>query len=89
MILLFFCLSQTYFNSDILTLVRNMVTGAVNPNLDLQMAEGMTVTGTYETADIALERNRCRVAQISLYDGPLAEFGVSFVCHVFSCFPCI
>eukprot|EP00795_Rhopilema_esculentum_P008788 gene8788-14818_t len=67
--------SATYFNSDILTLVRNLVTGAVSPELDTQMAEGVQITGTQETPEIAAARNRCRVGQISLYDGPLSEFG--------------
>ena len=68
---------QTYFNSDILTLVRNLVTGAISPDLDTQMAEGLIITGMHETPEIAAARNRSRVAQISLYDGPLSEFGVS------------
>ena len=68
---------QTYFNSDILTLVRNLVTGAISPELDTQMAEGVPIVGTLETPEIAASRNRCRVGQISLYDGPLSEFGVS------------
>eukprot|EP00794_Sanderia_malayensis_P012086 gene12086-13331_t len=67
--------SATYFNSDILTLVRNLVTGAVSPDLDTQMAEGIPIVGTQESPEIAAARNRCKVASISLYDGPLAEFG--------------
>jgi len=67
--------SATYFNSDILTLVRNLVTGAISPELDTQMAEGVPIVGTLETQEIAASRNRCRVGQISLYDGPLSEFG--------------
>jgi len=67
--------SATYFNSDVLTLVRNMVTGSVSPELDELLAEGKQPQGSFETPEIAAVRNRCRVAQISLYDGPLAEFG--------------
>ena len=76
---LFLSSFQTYFNSDILTLVRNLVTGAISPELDTQMAEGLIITGMHETPEIAAARNRSRVAQISLYDGPLSEFGVSCV----------
>ena len=71
-------LLQTYFNSDILTLVRNLVTGAVSPDLDTQMAEGVPISGMMENPEVAASRNRCRVGQISLYDGPLSEFGVSW-----------
>ena len=61
--------------------MRNLVTGAVSPELDTQMAEGVQITGTQETPEIAAARNRCRVGQISLYDGPLSEFGVSRLCQ--------
>ncbi len=42
------------------------------------MAEGVAIVGTHENPEIAAARNRCKVASISLYDGPLSEFGV---CH--------
>ena len=67
---------QTYFNSDVLTLVRNLVTGSVSVELDELLAEGLQPEGSFETPEIAATRNRCRVAQISLYEGPLADFGV-------------
>ena len=59
-----------------MTLVRNLVTGAINPELDTQMAEGVPIVGIHERPEVAAARNRCKVASISLYDGPLAEFGV-------------
>lgn len=67
---------QTYFNGDVLTLIRNLVTGSVSSELDELLAEGKQPTGLYETQEIAATRNRCRVAQISLVDGPLSDFGV-------------
>lgn len=67
--------SATYFNSDVLTLVRNLVTGSVSPELDELLAEGKQPSGSYETQEIAAVRNRCRVAQISLFEGPLSDFG--------------
>jgi len=61
----------------VLTLVRNLVTGSVSPELDELLAEGKQPSGSYETQEIAAVRNRCRVAQISLFEGPLSDFGVS------------
>ena len=46
------------------------------------MAEGVPIVGTLETQEIAASRNRCRVGQISLYDGPLSEFGVSQMVYI-------
>jgi len=67
--------SATYFNSDILTLVRNIVTGSVSLDLDELLQEGKQPTGSFETPEIAAVRNRCRVAQLSLSDGLLSDFG--------------
>ena len=72
-----------------LTLVRNLVTGSVSPELDELLAEGKQPSGSYETQEIAAVRNRCRVAQISLFEGPLSEFGVSNKRSLYqSCEPC-
>ena len=54
-----------------------MITGSVSNQLDEMLAEGKHPHGSYETNEIAAVRNRCRVGQISLYGGALAEFGVS------------
>ncbi|XP_031572859.1 calcium-activated potassium channel subunit alpha-1-like isoform X3 [Actinia tenebrosa] len=67
--------SSTYYNGDILTLVRNLVTGGVNPVLEEQLAEGEGLKGGYEVSETSEIRCRCKISQISLYDGPLAEFG--------------
>ena len=58
------------------------MTGSVSKELDELLAEGLQPEGSFETPEIAAVRNRCRVAQISLYEGPLAEFGVkSYYCY--------
>lgn len=61
-----------------MTLVQNLVTGSVSKELDELLAEGLQPEGSFETPEIAAVRNRCRVAQISLYEGPLSEFGVKY-----------
>ncbi|XP_048590244.1 calcium-activated potassium channel subunit alpha-1 isoform X4 [Nematostella vectensis] len=68
-------MSSTYFNGDILTLVRNLVTGGVNPILEEQLAEGDGLKGGYDFPETAEIRGRCKITQVSLYDGPLAQFG--------------
>ncbi|XP_065651376.1 calcium-activated potassium channel slowpoke isoform X3 [Hydra vulgaris] len=67
--------SATYFNGDILTIVQNLVTGSVSSELDELMAEGISPSGSWETLEIAAVRNRCRIAQVDLCDGPLSEYG--------------
>ena len=39
--------------------------------------------GGYCTPSVLANRDRCRVAQVSLFDGPLAQFGVSRKSHIF------
>jgi potassium large conductance calcium-activated channel subfamily M alpha member 1 len=39
------------------------------------LAEGAGLRGGYSTPESLSNRDRCRVGQISLYDGPLAQFG--------------
>ena len=43
------------------------------------LAEGKHPAGSFENTEIAAVRNRCRIGQVSLYGGALAEFGVSRV----------
>ena len=68
--------AQTYFNPDTLTLVRNLVTGGVNQVLEEHIAEGDELRGGLDAAQTAGTRSRCKVIQISLFDGPLYQFGV-------------
>eukprot|EP00111_Clytia_hemisphaerica_P000082 TCONS_00000180-protein len=80
-----FLASATYFNQDTLTLVLNLVTGSVNPELDKILAEGKKPDGVLENESIAATRNRCRVDQLSLDDphfaamGRINEYGDLFV----------
>ena len=66
---------QTYFNQNALTLIRSLITGGATPELELILAEGAGLRGGYSTPETLCHRDRCRVGQISLYDGPLASFG--------------
>ncbi|XP_017847153.2 calcium-activated potassium channel slowpoke isoform X11 [Drosophila busckii] len=68
-------MSTTYFNQNALTLIRSLITGGATPELELILAEGAGLRGGYSTIDSLSNRDRCRVGQISLYDGPLAQFG--------------
>lgn len=67
---------QSYFNDNALTLIRTLITGGATPELEQILAEGAGMRGGYCTPAVLANRDRCRVAQISLYDGPLAQFGV-------------
>lgn len=68
-------MSASYFNPDVLTLVRNLVTGGVNQFLEEHIAEGDELKGGLDAAQTADTRSRCKIVQISLFDGPLAQFG--------------
>lgn len=59
-----------------LTLVRNLVTGGVNQFLEEHIAEGDVLRGGLDAAQTAETRSRCKILQISLFDGPLAQYGV-------------
>src|SRR5688572_30792706 len=67
--------AQTYFNQNALTLIRSLITGGATPELELILAEGAGLRGGYSTLETLAHRDRCRVGQISLYDGPLVQFG--------------
>merc|ERR1719471_2579599 len=70
-------MSTTYFNQNALTLIRSLITGGATPELELILAEGAGLRGGYSTPETLCHRDRCRVGQISLYDGPLANFGAT------------
>merc|ERR1711881_401858 len=67
--------SATYFNSNALTLIRTLITGGATPELGGILAEGNTLRGGYSTADSLANRDRCRVAQLAIFDGPFQEIG--------------
>jgi len=68
-------MSASYFNPDVLTLVRNLVTGGVNQFLEEHIAEGDELRGGLDAAQTADTRSRCKILQMSLFDGPLAHYG--------------
>merc|ERR1712130_1100603 len=68
-------MSTTYFNQNALTLIRSLITGGATPELELILAEGAGLRGGYSTPETLANRDRCRVGQISLQEGPLATFG--------------
>ncbi|OWK07491.1 KCNMA1 [Cervus elaphus hippelaphus] len=67
--------SQTYFNDNILTLIRTLVTGGATPELEALIAEENALRGGYSTPQTLANRDRCRVAQLALLDGPFADLG--------------
>merc|ERR1711963_779908 len=68
-------MSTTYFNQNALTLIRSLITGGATPELELILAEGAGLRGGYSTPETLANRDRCRVGQISLANGPLATMG--------------
>ena len=67
---------QTYFNDNALTLIRTLITGGATPELEQILAEGVGMRCGLNSNDAVTNRDRCRVAQIAIYDGPFAHFGV-------------
>ena len=73
---------QSYFNDNALTLIRTLITGGATPELEQILAEGAGMRGGYCTPSVLANRDRCRVAQLSLFEGPLIQFGVWGFCLV-------
>ena len=67
---------QTYFNDNALTLIRTLITGGATPELEQILAEGVGMRGGYSTPETLANRDRCRVAQLPIYEGPFAQYGV-------------
>ncbi|XP_076855996.1 calcium-activated potassium channel subunit alpha-1-like isoform X2 [Brachyhypopomus gauderio] len=68
-------MSATYFNNNILTLIRTLVTGGSTPELESLLGEENTLRGGYSTPETLAKRDRCRVTQVALGEGPFAELG--------------
>ncbi|KAM3834787.1 LOW QUALITY PROTEIN: calcium-activated potassium channel subunit alpha-1 [Vipera latastei] len=68
-------MSATYFNDNILTLIRTLVTGGATPELESLIAEENALRGGYSTPQTLTNRDRCRVSQLALLDGPFADLG--------------
>lgn len=77
-------MSTTYFNDNALTLIRTLITGGATPELEQILAEGVGMRGGCLSNQTLANRHRCRVAQLALYDGPLARFGDSTYGELFS-----
>ncbi|CAG5082524.1 Oidioi.mRNA.OKI2018_I69.PAR.g10148.t1.cds [Oikopleura dioica] len=67
--------SATYFNSDALTLIRTMITGGATDDLEEILAEGGILLPGPSNDQTLANRDRCRVAQLALFDGPFAQLG--------------
>ncbi|PVD37919.1 hypothetical protein C0Q70_00521 [Pomacea canaliculata] len=68
-------MSTSYFNDNALTLIRTLITGGATPELEQILAEGAGMRGGYCTPAVLANRDRCRVAQLTLFDGPFSQFG--------------
>uniref|UniRef100_A0A8C4R7V4 BK channel n=1 Tax=Eptatretus burgeri TaxID=7764 RepID=A0A8C4R7V4_EPTBU len=68
-------MSATYFNDNTLTLIRTLVTGGATPELEGLLAEEAALPGGYSSPESLRRRDRCRVAQLALSDGPFADLG--------------
>ncbi|RUS73310.1 hypothetical protein EGW08_018921 [Elysia chlorotica] len=68
-------MSTSYFNDNALTLIRTLITGGATPELEQILAEGAGMRGGYCSPAVLANRDRCRVSQISLFEGPLARYG--------------
>ncbi|XP_059162077.1 calcium-activated potassium channel subunit alpha-1-like isoform X3 [Physella acuta] len=68
-------MSTSYFNDNALTLIRTLITGGATPELEQILAEGAGMRGGYCSPAVLANRDRCRVAQISLFEGALSQFG--------------
>merc|ERR1719384_3110596 len=70
-------MSTTYFNQNALTLIRSLITGGATPELEQILAEGAGLRGGYSTPKTLNNRDRCRVGQVPIFDGPMAQLGES------------
>ncbi|XP_077999015.1 calcium-activated potassium channel subunit alpha-1-like [Glandiceps talaboti] len=67
-------MSATYFNDNALTLIRTLITGGATPELEQILAEGAGMRGGYTTPQLLNNRDRCKVVQLPVYEGPLSQF---------------
>lgn len=59
------------------------MTGGATPELEGLLAEENALRGGYSDTHTLANRDRCRVAQLALYDGPFAQLGVRKTQNVF------
>jgi len=67
---------QVYINSDLLTMVRTLTTGASVAEYEQILADGLGLSRQQSLVDVSAARNRCRVAQLSLDDSRLTHLQV-------------
>ncbi|XP_033101025.1 calcium-activated potassium channel subunit alpha-1-like isoform X19 [Anneissia japonica] len=67
-------MSATYFNDNALTLIRTLITGGATPELEQILAEGRGMLGGPASPETIANRDRCRVAQLPLYEGSFATY---------------
>merc|ERR1712088_1070282 len=70
-------MSTTYFNPNALTLIRSLITGGATQELEQILAEGAGLRGGYSTPETLQNGDRCRVGQVPIFDGPMAQLGES------------
>ena len=74
------CSLQTYFNSNSLTLIRTLITGGTNADLEEILSEGGELPPGVQIGHnrlMELLRDRCTVAQLSIGVGVFQQFRVS------------
>ncbi|XP_041065189.1 calcium-activated potassium channel subunit alpha-1-like [Carcharodon carcharias] len=64
----------TYFNDNILMLIRTLVTGGGSPELEEQLADEDALRGSIHAQGKSEQRNRCKLARITLCDERFSEF---------------
>ncbi|XP_038641559.1 calcium-activated potassium channel subunit alpha-1-like isoform X2 [Scyliorhinus canicula] len=64
----------TYFNDNILMLIRTLVTGGGAPELEEQLADEDALRGSIHVQGKEGQRDRCKLARISLCDERFSEF---------------
>ncbi|XP_072905575.1 calcium-activated potassium channel subunit alpha-1-like [Hemitrygon akajei] len=65
---------MTYFNDNILLLIRTLVTGGSSPELDEQLADEDALRGSINAQNNVDQRNRCKLAYITMCDKRFEEF---------------
>lgn len=68
-------MSATYFNDNALTLIRTLITGGATPELEQILAEGGGMKAGHNSPELLVNRDRTRVAQLPLFEGPFVQYG--------------
>jgi len=69
------CQCSGFLNPNALTLIRSLITGGATHELEQILAEGAGLRGGYSTPKTLNNRDRCRIGQVPIFDGPMAKFG--------------